>query len=436
VASETPTAADETLPLIVPQSAPADSTPAAATTDVPAATTTPADPPEFEIPAIEYRPLDDDLKASIRDELLDKKVRDELDKQVTSVLEEMERLSRDRQSIRRKLTNDKRDITTDELYDAMREHNPKITEQLKELGTRTGLAFAESPLLSMEELTDFETWPIGTATEPAELFMPTGNSVVDTISQVFPIREPMDDIELFDPRHAVRNSFDPDGGETHFAWWIVEFSPPHLPKLDDPGIREEVVLTWKRAKALELAKQRGEALATLVRDGLSKPEAERRSMAQSLEGQTLTGTDKSAVVAVRQTDPFSWYEQSFVPDATFNPRPQLRLSEVRYRDETGGTIRYAGADFMKSVFEDLQNEQVGVVMNDNRSSVFVAHVTERLADDEVLKTQFLTEGRRTRFSSGPVGELVRGLVSQPASVAWEQSVWDKYQARAPQMLEE
>jgi hypothetical protein len=58
-----------------------------------------------------------------------------------------------------------------------------------------------------------------------------------------------------------------------FAWWIVEFADTHVPKLEDPGIKDQVVLAWKRIKARDLVKKRAEELVKLVSEGLANLKA-------------------------------------------------------------------------------------------------------------------------------------------------------------------
>ena len=106
-------------------------------------------------------------------------------------------------------------------------------------------------------------------------------------------------------------------------------------------------------------------------------------------------------------------------------RPSLKRSEVRFNDETGGSIRYAGDRFMKKVFE-IENEAVGFVSSDDLKVFYVVQPLERSADDEILRQQFLTEGKAGGFSNGPVAQMLNEEVSNPASIAWERSIWAKY----------
>ena len=428
---ETPAA--ETPATTPSAEAPAAEAPAApaetpSTTATPAAGETPADStkPEFVIPKIEYQPLDDDLKNEIRDRLLDERVRKALDEKLVGVMQELKSLEKDRAKARKALVDANRNITDEELYEKMREYGPKLNDGMKALAEKQGFTFVETPLVTFQDLNEGETYPIGAATEPsANPFMQSGGNVARQVFSTFPDRI-SDDTNLFVRHQSVKNAFDLDGGEVHFAWWIVEFSASHVPKLEDSGIRDQVVLAWKRDKARELVAKRAEELAQMVRDGLSKPEAERKEIGAVIEGQTVLGKPESPALTVRQTQTFSWMEQSINPQMNFmQQRPSLKRSEVRFNDETGGSIRYAGDRFMKKVFE-IENEAVGFVSSDDLKVFYVVQPLERSADDEILRQQFLTEGKAGGFSNGPVAQMLNEEVSNPASIAWERSIWAKY----------
>ena len=383
--------------------------------------------PEFEIPKIEYRPLDDDLKSEIRDRLLDEKVRKVIQDKMAAVMTDLKGLEKDRAKARKKLVDADRNITEEDLFEKIRGYSEKINDGMKALAEKHGCSFVETPLVTFQDLNEGETYPIGAATDPqANPFMQAGSNVAQQVFGSFPNRI-TDDTNLFVRHQSVKNAFDLDGGEAHFAWWIVEFSETHVPKLDDPGIRDQVVLAWKRLKARDLAKKRAEELATVVREGLAKPDAERKDMAAAVEGQTLSGKPDSPAIALRQSQSFSWMEQALNPQMNFmQQRPNLRRSEVRFNDEAGGSIRYAGDRFMKVVFEEIGNDAVGVVATDDLSAYFVVQPVERSADDEILRQQFLTEGKQFGFQNSALAQLLNNEVGNKASVAWERGIWAKY----------
>ena len=439
--AETPAAPADEKP-----AAPAAETPAAPAAETPAAPAeeakpadapageAPADPaaadstkPDFVIPKIEYQPLDDDLKSEIRDQLLDQKVRTSLDEKMLAIMKDLKTLQAERASVRRAIVSENRDISDEDLYEKMREHAKVMNDGMKELATKHGCSFVETPLVTFQDLADGETYPIGAAAEPqANPFMQAGATVAQQVFGMFP-NKVADDTNLFVRNQSVKNAFDLDGGEVHFAWWIVEFADTHVPKLEDPGIKDQVVQAWKRIKARDLVKKRAEELVKLVSEGLAKPEGERKDMSASVEGQTVLGKADSAALTVRQTQSFSWMEQSITPQMNFmQQRPTLRRSEVRFNDEVGGSVRFAGDKFMKTVFEEIENDKVGIVSTEDLSTFFVVQPVERSADDEVLRQQFMTEGKQAGFDGTAVQQMLNASVSNPASIAWERSIWSKY----------
>ncbi|MEJ7596210.1 MAG: hypothetical protein WKF77_32280, partial [Planctomycetaceae bacterium] len=250
----------------------------------PAATSDKSDTPEFVIPKIEYKPLDDELKAEIREQLLDSKVRTALEERMNAIMIDIKKLEEKRRGYRFALFEKQRDISKDDLYEKMRESSTETLEAMKALAAEHDVEFVETPLLSYAELIEGESYPIGAATVPA------GETVAQHVFSTFP-DDVTNDTTLFVGERAVRNSFDPDGGEARYGWVITEYAPTFVPTLEDPGIRDQVVLAFKRSKARELAKIRGEELVKAIKTGLEKPEGEKKTMSETLEGVTVLGTE-------------------------------------------------------------------------------------------------------------------------------------------------
>jgi hypothetical protein len=405
---------------------PATDTPATDTpaTDVqPAATPDKADTPEFVIPKVEYKPLDEELKAEIREQMLDDRVRTALEDRLNAVMIDVKKLEEKRRSYRFSLFEKQRDISKDDLYEKMRESSAETLDALKALAAEHNCEFVVTPLLSYSELVEGESYPIGTATVPA------GDTVAQHVFSTFP-DDVTNDTTLFAGERAVRNSLDPDGGETQYAWVITEYAPTFVPTLEDAGIRDQVVLAIKRSKARELARNRGEELVKLIKAGLEKPEGEKKTMSETLEGLTVLGKEDSPALSMRQTLPFSWMEQSMTPQMNFMQQPTARLSSIRFADEIAGTIRYAGPKFMQVVFEEIGNNDVAVVPNEDFSSYYVVQVLDRTPADQngedILRQQFLTEGKQFGFSRGAVATVIQSDVAGPTALEWEKATWRKY----------
>jgi hypothetical protein len=153
-------------------------------------------------------------------------------------------------------------------------------------------------------------------------------------------------------------------------------------------------------------------------------------MSETLDGKTVLGTAESTALTMRQTLPFSWMEQSMTPQMNFMQQPTAQLSSIRFADEIAGTVRYAGPKFMEVVFEDIDNNGVGVVPNDDFSSYYVVQVLDRTPSDthgdEILEQQFLTEGKQFGFARGAVASVIQSDVAGPTALEWEKATWRKY----------
>lgn len=428
--AEAPAAPQETKPVETPAAAaPAEQTPAETTPADPQPLTIPAEgqngaTPEFTIPKVEYRPLDDELKAEIRDQLLDEKVRKALQEKMDKIMADLRTIEQTRSAARREIVTKDPEIEAKDLFEQMKPFGTKMIDEMKKLADKHGAKFVETPLLSDLELYEGEAYPVGGAVD-----ISTRTPVVDdAFASFYSGREfdPYDDISLFSKRRAIKTSLDLDSEETQFAWWVIEFSPSHEPKLDDPGIRDQVVLALKRQKARELAKKRAEDLAKVIKEGLAKPEAERKDMAATVEGQTLNGKADSAALTVRRTQIFSWLEPSMNPQMDFFQQTPPRISQIQFSDDAGGSIRYAFGRFMKTVFEDIPANDVGVVADDNLRSYYVVQPIDRNSNDEILRQQFLTEGKQFAFRFGSLANLASAEIAGPANNAWEMALWKKY----------
>ncbi|HAP06833.1 MAG TPA: hypothetical protein DCR20_03330 [Planctomycetaceae bacterium] len=418
--TETPPTTPETTPA-EPAPAPAD-----AAAQAPAAGT---DPVPFVIPPVEYRPLDDELKSEIREQLHEERIRKAIDEKMDAVMSGLREIERKRSAARRQVVDKDPSLTSEQIATAMKDVHQSLLDEMRELGEKLGLRFVRTGLLNRVDLAADDQTPLGLA-----LGYTSGAPVADEVFSKFPQRDQWEDANLFASDRAVRNQFALSGDESHFAWWITEFSAAHIPNLEDAGIRDEVILTLKRQQARKLAEERGKVLAKLVSDGLALPEAERKSMSDSLQGQTVLGDTESAAAVVRQTQLFSWLEQESAPQMSFQ-QPQLRLGTINWSDESGGVLRSAGDRFMKTVFDDLGPDQTGVVADDELKSYYVVQVTDRIGDEDVLRQMFLTEGRQFGFRSGEISGLVSGLIAQPVMNDWRNTIWLKYGIDLSQMEE-
>jgi hypothetical protein len=416
--------------------------------EAPAKTDT--EPAEIEY---EYRPLDDDLKNEIREEILRQRVGEAIDARMTAAVARMETLARERSTER--FSHIEKDPTRfegraddqlqalQELREKMQAFDATLSAQLKKYAEENGFAYVETPLISYREFLDEEDYPISSATRPNDNPMLAAQSpnVAATVFQTFSNDEQNNDAQLFLVRRAQRRALDLSGSESHYVHWAIDFSVSHVPEMDEPGVRESVELAWKRNKARDLASERGEQLVKVVRAGLEKAGEAKQDMEEWewlqewLKDETATGAEDGAALAVRSTLPFSWLRTSSAPQMNFQ-RPQVSMSPIQFADDSGGSLEMAGDKFMSSVFTKLTNEEVGVVPNADLSKYYVVHVTNRFPTPAVgetpaigednLREEFAAEGKQFAFSQSAMIGVMQQQLGGPPSIAWEKQVWRRY----------
>ncbi len=397
--------------------------------------------PEVPEMQYEYKELDDELKSQIREEIIRQRVKEAIDSQLSKAKSQMETIARDRSKERfsriekdpKKFegTDEEKQEALKELREAMQPFHEKLNERLRTYAEENDLAYVETPMISYADLIEEEDYPIGSATEPTENPMMAAQSpqVAYTVFQPFSNDEQNNDAQLYLVRSAMSRSANLDGGEHHYLYWATDFSPSHVPTLDEPGIREIVVRTWKRLKARDLAEKRAKELSELVRAGLAKEGEEKETMATVLEGKTVSGEENGSALAVRTTLPFSWLRTSTASPMNFQPQ-EATLSQIQFEDVVGGTLERIDEKFFESVFDEMSDEEVGVVPNIDLSKYYVVHVTNRFPTPEIgedgLRERFAKEGQQFAFARSPMNGLMRQQMTGPAVFEWKQDLWRSY----------
>lgn len=388
-----------------------------------------------------YRVLDDELKKEIREEIVRQRTRELIETRITAAATQMETLARERSKKRFSLIEEnpekyegrgeQQQKALQQLSEDMAPFDQEIDGRLKEYAQKNGLAAAETPLVTYAELLDAEDYPIGSATEPNENPMLAAQSanVAMTVFQAFSNDEQNNDAQLYLVRRAQKINIGLENSESHYVYWATDFSAAHVPTLDEAGVRDMVVKEWKRIKARELVKKRGEELVSMIQENLKKEGEEKKDLPTLLKEQTVTGKDGGAALAVRKTLPFSWLRTSSASPMSFQT-PPATLSSITFEDAKGGVLEMAGPEFMEAVFDNMKDEEVSVVPNADRSMYYVVHVTNRFPTPEVgmdgLRDRFLTEGKQFGFSQSPFVGAIQQQLEGPASIEWEKSVWRRY----------
>jgi hypothetical protein len=144
-------------------------------------------------------------------------------------------------------------------------------------------------------------------------------------------------------------------------------------------------------------------------------------MQQALAGQTITGVEDGLELTVRNTRPFTWLRQSTAPEPG-----QLGGTRFEGLSEIDG-VENAGTEFMDTVFNELDEGDVGVVPNSDKSVYYVVKVSNRSSSSETGRKILYDELLRAPFFEGrsPYPELL-GIQQQQMGMAWVQRLAEKY----------
>jgi hypothetical protein len=251
-------------------------------------------------------------------------------------------------------------------------------------------ALADLSVLAKENGLEYgETGPVS-GLELREL--PLGKSVDADTSESLLRMMFGNELELYQPV----TTFDIDNNR-YLAMKVSE-TPRRVPKLSE--VREEVVRAWKLQKAADLAETHAKELA-------AKIEKEGATLKDYFAGDSSVSVDR--------TDPFAALT---IGDVSRSGMVMFRLSEP-------AGIVAAGPDFMHTVFE-LDDNQVGAVLNHNHSIAYVVRIVEHQDTPEGLRKAFLAEADqwyglptmfqiRAQTAKAALGKSLR----EAANVHWE-----------------
>jgi hypothetical protein len=308
-------------------------TPESATLSDPAVETPPGGPIQPEI-----RPLDDELRSEIRNEIADLRARpiaqQRLDSALTQVRDQVDEFARELRRRKFRSTESASQVS-EELDLASIEHDELLT--LEETPFVNALTVKEYELGTSFH-TEYTSWP------------PQRYEFTDIAFQ-----------ESLTPFTPVQIGGAVSG--VTFVFWKTETKEGYVPTFEEA--RDEVVETWKLQEGLELARARAEELAAEVRqseDGLEEAVA------------------GDANVEVIQPRPFSWMSTGFNPAGMGEPA----LSFVE-------GVEGIGPRFMESVFE-LKKGEVGLAVNQPKDVVYVVRIVDEMPSTDILRQQFLQSG--------------------------------------------
>jgi hypothetical protein len=308
---------------------------------------------QHKAPTITYKPLDDELRDTIRESIMRERAQKLMKDLVAKVRDAMSKVAANfAVSNEVKLT----EPNPKELAELER----RAEAELRKIAEQFGVKFGQTELASAKELSEIPG--LGKAQEPGSLDQFRGDST-SIIEQAF----------SGDALCRVFESQVPDSSDDYLCWKVQDVAE-HVPDLKEPGVREQVVTAWKRIEALPLAQKRAEELSQRIRKS-------DRGFEEVLAGETVTGDAKSGAIVIGESKEFSFWREPAVPMA-FNRRREQAPVQL----DDPGAVEKPGLKFMHVVFDDLDAGDVGVAINDDASIYYVVKViSRRPADREAFK---------------------------------------------------
>lgn len=285
-----------------------------------------------EKPAPKIRPLDDELRAEIKEELAKIKAQELATTRRRKALDEVNRRLLSFSTAYKKSQVTKETVTPPDFEELAKKHS--LTAGRTALTDALGIADEE----------------LGKAEEIS--IDPTGRGLV-RIS--FAQRGFDPNLNLFTPDRMHGADFD-----TEFIYWKVAEKPARVPELSE--VRQEAIDAWRLREAMKLARKQAQELA------------ERGNKQRT--GKMIELFDEPP--EVHESETFSWLT---VGNLSLSSNAMPRLSPV-----TG--IEYAGESFMESVFK-LQAGEYGVAANEPQTEAYLVRLADDVNSEEDLRDAFL-----------------------------------------------
>ncbi len=354
--------------------------------------------PEEKKPETKYKPFEE-VKDKIFDDLLRERT-------LKLMKERIEKIISDKDRGMRRLGS----YTIAEKGSKSYRSPQDVASDLKDFAKTIGLKYAETPLLSPEELSKSEEHKIGGATDPSDESFNRQQGAATVIQRVFGRGSD----STFTPEVAE----DP-GTKNRFAYWVVERKEAHVPKFDEDGVRQQVTKAWKMAEAAPKAEERAKSLAKLVADG--------KKLTEVLAGQTVTGDkDGLQLTVIEPKEKFSHFTLQGKSAPGVNPfqpgNERVELTQIPGLDKLGD-------DFFTAI-DQMKTGETAAIPNFDRSAFIVVHITDRediaSEEDAPQRADFL----KTWLFSPPANELANASFF-PLRREWMESIERKYSVKWP-----
>lgn len=310
-----------------------------------------------------FREFNEDLRNTIRDELLKQKVQAEIRTRLQKAAATME-------SHRTKylawLENSERE------FDRV-----AISNTLKAKAKELGLQYVVTKLFGeLQFLRDADEFPMNDAFRVFDL-AETGRRQLRRLDDALFPRGDENEKQRLSGLYSVilAKEFEGQGAfqttGDMYVLWKTAYEAPKTPKFDDPGIRDEVLKSWRQVNARPLAEKRAKEIATLVRKA-------KRPMLDLLAGQTVTGKpDGPPLLPQRTRESFTWLTRD--GRNIDSSAPPLGIDQIRFRIAlaTIPGVQKAGNEFRQYIFKMLKDGEVGAAANADKSIYYVVRVLDR-----------------------------------------------------------
>ena len=339
----------------------------------------PEEPPLPVDPVRPFRPLDDVIREMARQRVIDGRVTDEIAKRMTAAAAEMDRW-RDEYL---------RAIDAKKAFDGAAASSA-LSSKAKELGlqyvvtTNLGVGRIEFmqnpdkyPMATDTGLVSSFTQPQFSAPRPrlvvTELYANRTKQSYQLYRVIRAMKYNFNSQLANNPQIAANPQFArflyQPVREQPFLLWKTAHMPAEVPKFNEPGVREKVVKAWQQIEARKLAEKRGNELAEMVRNS-------KKPMEILFEDATVSGEKAGKALSPTTTRQFSWL--SIQKRNARSPVPSRGLPQIEriFPSPIAGVVN-PGEDFRTRIFNEMNEGDVAVIPNVDKSRYYVVRVFDR-----------------------------------------------------------
>ena len=297
--------------------------------------------------SVTHRPLDDDLKAEIRNNI----ARQKMDAKLALVQDVMNEYHR-------------------EYIKSIQQKNAKLTPpDLAAVAGQHGLKYANLGHIDFYDLIDKDY-------DFAQSLILNNNETVPVVQAIFLGRG------VVNEKRGSRSMNAKEG--TDYLFWITEISEPKIPAYTDSGVPEQVEARWRQVEARSLAQAKADELAAI---------------AQKAEGslfEYFSANPNKEVKSLVDSEFFSWMDYSYPNDyyRYLGHPPEFHVSRIRETGVMPGDVerdnlflKRIGNDFMQTVYR-LEPGEIAVTHNESKDTFFVVRLVEVTPTDDVAFDAF------------------------------------------------